>query len=612
MGRAALLLLLLLVAATADAADWVRIDTPNFVVYGQVGESRTREIASQFERFREALGRVVPGAATRAAVPSVVVIFDTRKAFAPYRPVFNGKAVDVAGYFQGNEYENLVALAAEGRTDGLRVIFHEYTHLAVANVTPHLPAWVSEGLAEFYSTFSVSDDGREATLGAPIASHVELMANTSLMPMQELLSVTHDSPLYNEGQRRSLFYAQSWALVHYLMLEEPSRGASLGRYVSLVSSGTDAAAAWKQVFGDADLVPALKRYATRSRVNGLIYKFSAGIEKTSGVAVKVQPAEIEAVLGDLLQWTSNSWIEADARFAAAMKMGQPGRAQALVGLARVRREDREDPIAPLMAATSDPDWLTQYYVAIGLSRSIDQASAAQRADVIAAANRALDVVQAVRPDLPHAMMVRADVALRADQDLPAALTSIRRARAGAPGRDDYAFLEAAILTRQGAFAAARDVLGPLMSPATSPQIRERARGMMGLVVSAERAEAERAERSARSLRELAPAPGMPRPTDVIPAYRIMKGNEQRTEGLLEQIQCSQRSVTIDLRADGRVLHYTAPSMSVIEFISYRDDLAGSVTCGRREPPDPVYVTWTPLADSKTTLGRVVAIEFVKK
>ena len=164
-------------------------------MYGESSEQRTREVAGEFERFREALGRVIPRAATRAAVPTIVVVFDTSKSFAPYRPTFNGKSVEVAGYFRGSDYENVVALTVEDRTNALRVIFHEYTHLAIANVGPDLPPWLSEGLAEFYSTFLVSPDGTRATLGIPIASHVELLNTTRLMPLSELLSVTHESPM---------------------------------------------------------------------------------------------------------------------------------------------------------------------------------------------------------------------------------------------------------------------------------------------------------------------------------------------------------------------------------------------------------------------------------
>jgi hypothetical protein len=54
---------LLLWAAPAAGAEWVRVETPNFIVYGEPGEPAS--VAAEFERFREALARVIPGGNAR-------------------------------------------------------------------------------------------------------------------------------------------------------------------------------------------------------------------------------------------------------------------------------------------------------------------------------------------------------------------------------------------------------------------------------------------------------------------------------------------------------------------------------------------------------------------
>src|SRR5262245_54348220 len=178
---------IVLMAVPVQGAQWVRVETPNFVVFGEVGEKRTRDVASEFERFREALARVLTGAATKAPVPTTVVVFDNSKSFGPYRPLYNGKAVELAGYFSSDRDINRVTLALEDRTEGLRTIFHEYVHLVVSNVTNGMPIWLNEGLAEYYSTFLVTDDGKTATMGAVIGPHIALLNEEHLLPLQELL-----------------------------------------------------------------------------------------------------------------------------------------------------------------------------------------------------------------------------------------------------------------------------------------------------------------------------------------------------------------------------------------------------------------------------------------
>ena len=59
------LVCLLAIAAPASAA-WHRIDTPNFIVVGDVSARELRATATKFEGFHEALRRVLPSSTTSA------------------------------------------------------------------------------------------------------------------------------------------------------------------------------------------------------------------------------------------------------------------------------------------------------------------------------------------------------------------------------------------------------------------------------------------------------------------------------------------------------------------------------------------------------------------
>lgn len=55
----------------------------------------------------------------------------------------------------------------------------------------------------------------------------------------------------------------------------------------------------------------------------------------------------------------------------------------------------------------------------------------------------------------------------------------------------------------------------------------------------------------------------------------------------------------------------APNMPDVEFITYRDDLTGTVKCGALQPGMGVYLTWRGSDDTKEP--RVaVAVEFLPK
>lgn len=602
--------LVLVMAPRPLAAEWVRVDSPNFVVFGEGGERRTREYALEFERFREALGRIVPGAATRSTVPILVFIFNDQRSFGPYRPEFNGKPIQLSGYAWRDSNLGVMMLAASDREAALRVILHEYTHLLIANVTFGLPVWLNEGLAEYYSTFTVAPDGRSAMLGGIIRGHLQRLNEERPLSIEELLAVQHDSPLYNEGSRRSVFYAQSWALVHMLLNGEPDRGDAVRRYVQLVGSGKSAADAWREVFGDAKVLDDLHRYVRRTILTAYRFKFAESIASTSFAVSKPSPDDVLAALGDLRRMVTP---ERAAAHIDGLSGSKSLYGAAVRGLALLDRDEYDDALPLLLEATrGSDDWLVQYRAAVGLERIVRSRTSAP-ATATEAALAALDRVHASRPELPHPYALRAMMLGSAEE----ALEAIRRARELAPGREQYALSEAQLWMRRGEFAEARKVLAPLLSPAYPPEIREPARTMMGRTVTMERSRTSAAAREdagrQEGARQEAPTTeaGGERaahpPSRVTHVFRELEPGEQRVEGILERIECRGTAPELHVRADDRTLRFKAPKLDTVEFITYRDELTGSVGCGPRTPPDRVYVTFTPVAGSD---GLVVAVEFL--
>jgi Protein of unknown function (DUF1570) len=322
----------LLASAPAEAAEWTRVETPNFIVYGETGERRVREVAEEFERFRDALARVIPGAGTPAAVPTVVVVFGSGRSFEPYIPRYNGKAIRLGGYFFASDDMNIVALADGDRENSLRTIFHEYVHVVTDNVSRGMPVWLNEGLAEYYSTFQVDEGGRRALVGKLIPPHLQLLNERRHLSIAELLAVETSSPSYNEGERQSLFYAQSWALVHMLVSGAPNRASLLAKYSRLVADGTPSLDAWQQVFMNQNISRELEQYVSQEVMKGVAFRFDQSIPQVRSYSSKVSAGDAEALLGDLVRRVATA-EEAAVRFDKAIALQPPSaRARALYGL----------------------------------------------------------------------------------------------------------------------------------------------------------------------------------------------------------------------------------------------------------------------------------------
>ena len=139
------------VASTPAVAKdkWINLRTKNFNIVSNADEGPTRQLASNLEQFRYVFSQLfnIKGI---APVPVTVIVFKSDGAFKPFKPLYNGKPSNIAGYFQRP----------------MALIYHEYTHLLTSYTARPWPVWLLEGLAELYSTFEL--DKNKVTLGVPV------------------------------------------------------------------------------------------------------------------------------------------------------------------------------------------------------------------------------------------------------------------------------------------------------------------------------------------------------------------------------------------------------------------------------------------------------------
>ena len=112
-----------LLAALPCAADWHRVDSPNFVVIGDLSGGDLRTVAKKFEGFRETLSRVLSDNVTATAVPTIVIVFPSDRSFTPFKPRYEGKVVSLSGIFVGRQDINYIGVVSGG-DESLRIVFH--------------------------------------------------------------------------------------------------------------------------------------------------------------------------------------------------------------------------------------------------------------------------------------------------------------------------------------------------------------------------------------------------------------------------------------------------------------------------------------------------------
>src|SRR5688572_21722188 len=248
--------------ASAAKDAWLKVQSAHFTLIGDASEKEFRNVGMRLEQFREAFSQIFSQifspSVINSSVPITVIIFKNDSAYRPFKPLHQGRPAEVSGHFQSSGDVAYIALAAgRGAANPYAVIFHEYVHAltsgdslsaAPAGAFPAvLPTWVSEGLAEYFSSFEMIGGGRKGRLGGAIAHHVKLLRERPLIPLETLLAVDQDSPFYVETDKKSLFYAESWALTHYLLRRDVRR-AQFRQFLKSLAQGVPAGLSFTQAF----------------------------------------------------------------------------------------------------------------------------------------------------------------------------------------------------------------------------------------------------------------------------------------------------------------------------------------------------------------------------
>jgi tetratricopeptide (TPR) repeat protein len=281
---------------------WTEVRTPHFIVASNDGENTARRIADQFEEIRFLYSQALnSGIKLGPGIPILIFAVKNEKSLSQLIPEYWAQKghTHPAGLFVPGPEKNYIALRTDVEFEfPYLAIYHEYVHLIVNLNYQHFPVWLNEGFADFLGSATLT--GRGGKLGQPSSWDLDLLQQTKLLPLETLFKVDHHSPYYNEAAKTTIFYAQSWALVHYLMLDpEKQKNQALSKYISFVESGADPVEAATRAFGDlGQLQKALQSYINRTSYMEYSVPFPAKADAKDYSVRTISAAEAQARLGD--------------------------------------------------------------------------------------------------------------------------------------------------------------------------------------------------------------------------------------------------------------------------------------------------------------------------
>jgi tetratricopeptide (TPR) repeat protein len=597
---------------------WVSVRSNHLLVIGNGTDRDIRIVAARLEQFREVVTRIIARPEIESAVPTTVIVFKDDAAYRPFKTSENN-----AGYFQPGQDVNYITLSAEtrGDQDHFNIIFHEYTHLIVNNSIGSSPAWFNEGLAELYSTLGISNTG--IVVGRPIARHVTSLRENAFLPLRLLFQVDYQSPYYNETQKQSIFYAESWAFMHYVMLNRNGeRAKQVITFLELLRAHEPLDQAVQKAFATSveNLEGEFRSYIQQDRFRSAETTLSSNAKPDlSMTSMFISDAELQAYLGDLLAHSNRS--DAEIYLQKALQLDPKlTLAQSSLGILRFRQGRFGEALTYLeTAANADTqNALLHYYYASALSRSNNDdvsLTIGYSPEVAARARSELKKAIALKKDFIDSYNLLAYINLVTSTEIDETIELLNANLTRFAGRIDVIYMLGQLYMHEDDYKHARPMLNQVVAETVEPRIREHAQKLLVTISSIEERQAQReTARMARGLNPEVLEAGnqVTDPSDGLrEALRVPATGESRVQGTLLSIDCEPMGLVFVVKTNDRVLHLKTDTFQQIKRTTFTEDVKGTVTCGVRKPSNAVVVCYVPMGDQRAKFDGVLrSVEFV--
>jgi tetratricopeptide (TPR) repeat protein len=638
-------------ASVSAKDEWLRVRSKNFNLVGNASEKDIRKVATKLEQFRETFRLVFQKTNLNSSIPTNVVVFKSKSAYKPFLPKrADGKAdTGIAGYFQSGEDVNYITISTEGEdAETYATIFHEYVHFIVNTNfgKSEVPPWFNEGLAEYYQTFAIEEDVK-VKLGLAQSQHLYLLQQTQLIPLETMFKISNYALHQNGNHSRSIFYAQAWALIHYLVQSGKTEG--LGKFLTLSLKDVPSEKAFQDAFqmSYAQMEKELKKYVEKRTYRYSLITFENKLVFENEMQTSVMSeAESNAYLGDLLYHTDRADdAEIYLQKAVALKPDL-SMANTTFGMVKLKQRKYDEAKNYLEKAISEDqkNHLAFYKYAYLLSREgRDEFGyvTSFQADKSAKMRDLLKKAIAINPSFTESYELLAFVNLVNNERLDEAISYLQKALKYQPGSQRYALRIAEVYMRQDKFAEAAVIADKVAKTADDAEIKAQAENLTGQLRQRQeidvRNEAARKQYEAAvaeankkggppvlvnrrtngktlSPEEAAKAEEQAKMRSVNQALRKAAPAEKQVIGRIQKIECKGKLVTYLVKTDSETFTLSSKdfeSLTLMAFVA--DAQEAQVGCGANIADFNAFLTYKPQTDAKNiNRGELIAVDFVPK
>jgi tetratricopeptide (TPR) repeat protein len=230
---------------------WIRVSSDHFSVLTDASQKKGTEVVVRLEQMRAIFAQLLLKNKLTMGVPIEVIALNSDREYVQTAPTRQGQPISAPGFFLPGEPNYIVLnLFAD---DSWRAVARDFALTFLYYNYPPTPGWFDEGFADYFSSLriekktagiggdpSLALSWREDLVGNVREarnlpkSFTELLSGPVWLPLPDLFTVRHSPGSAAESAPHTLYYAESWIVMHYLL--NKNKLPETGNYLGLVQN----------------------------------------------------------------------------------------------------------------------------------------------------------------------------------------------------------------------------------------------------------------------------------------------------------------------------------------------------------------------------------------
>jgi tetratricopeptide (TPR) repeat protein len=219
-----------LALARSDEPHWIRVNSSHFSAVTDAEESKGHDVVVRFEQMRLVFGQLLMRNRINMSEPVDIIALRSDEEYSKVVPTRQGQGIGAAFFLRGDDRNYFVLNLS--KEESWRTISRDFALVFLNYNYPPTQSWFDEGFAEYFS--SLRFENKQAQIGGDPDTFTELLNSTAWLAIPDLFAAGPDTAAGKDNSRHTLFYAESWIVMHYLLSQNKLQ--ETGTYFDLVQN----------------------------------------------------------------------------------------------------------------------------------------------------------------------------------------------------------------------------------------------------------------------------------------------------------------------------------------------------------------------------------------